>query len=162
MSAYRSRARRCALLALIASMLSMPGASAGPVDTLAGRWSGWGSVTLANGNSEQVKCVATYFVEAGGSALQQNLRCASAAYKIDAVANLSLVSGQVSGSWEERAHSASGSVSGRVTGTGFNLANQGGNFSGAMAVSTSPCKQSINIAPNGFEITRIAIGLGKC
>ncbi len=73
-----------------------------------------------------------------------------------------MASGQVTGSWEERTYSASGSVSGRMTGSGFTLSIQGANFSAAMAVATSPCKQSINIAPNGFDITRIAIGLGKC
>ncbi|MEW5964674.1 MAG: hypothetical protein AB1749_14070 [Pseudomonadota bacterium] len=137
-------------------------ALANPVAELAGRWSGWGSVKLANGTAEQVKCVATYQVDDSGGGLQQNLRCASASYKIDAVAKLSLSSGRVTGSWEERTYSASGSVSGRMTGSGFNLSIQGADFAAAMAVATSPCKQSINIAPNGFDITRIAIGLGKC
>lgn len=147
-----------ALLVVGSSLATM----ANPVRELAGRWSGWGSIKLANGASEQVKCIATYFVDEAGSAVQQNLRCASATYKIDAVANLNLASGQVLGSWEERTHSTSGSVSGRVTGSGFNLSIQGTNFSAAMAVATSSCKQSINIAPNGIDITRIAIGLGKC
>lgn len=147
---------------LAASTMIAGTALANPVAELAGRWSGWGSVKLANGTAEQVKCVATYLVEEGGGGLQQNLRCASASYKIDAVAKLSMASGQVTGSWEERTYSASGSVSGRMTGSGFNLSIQGANFSAAMAVATSPCKQSINIAPNGFDITRIAIGLGKC
>jgi hypothetical protein len=137
-------------------------ASANPFSELAGRWSGWGSVKLANGTAEQVKCVATYQVDDTGGGVQQNLRCASASYRIDAVAKLQMASGQVTGSWEERTYAASGSVSGRMTGSGFNLSIQGANFTAAMAVATSPCKQSINIAPNGFDITRIAIGLGKC
>lgn len=153
---------RAVAMGLAASAPLATSALANPVAELAGRWSGWGSVKLANGTAEQVKCIATYQVEDGGGGLQQNLRCASPSYKIDAVAKLSLASGQVTGSWEERTYSASGSVSGRMTGSGFNLSIQGANFSAAMAVATSACKQSINIAPNGFDITRIAIGLGKC
>lgn len=162
MDAHAFMRSAAAVLALALGVATADPARANPVSELAGRWSGWGSVKLANGTAEQVKCVATYQVEEGGGGLQQNLRCASASYKIDAVAKLNLASGQVTGSWEERTYAASGSVSGRMTGSGFNLSIQGANFSAAMAVATSTCKQSINIAPNGFDITRIAIGLGKC
>lgn len=162
MKPVASSRRRFVLMFTACTVAGMSPAVANPVKELAGRWSGWGSVQLANGGAEQVKCIATYFVDDGGSTVQQNLRCASASYKIDAVANLTLASGQVSGRWEERTHAATGSVSGRVTGNGFNLSIQGESFSAVMAVATSPCKQSINIAPHGIDIARIAIGLGKC
>ena len=85
-------------LAAVAGIL-VAQASAATVNDLAGRWSGWGSITMANGSSEQVKCVATYFVEGGGSQLRQNLRCASQSYKIDASAKLNNANGQLSGEW---------------------------------------------------------------
>lgn len=140
------------------------GAAATPtaLGHLEGRWSGWGAITLASGKSEQVKCIATYFVRDAGVRLEQNLRCASASYKIDSQAVLEVAQDQVRGRWQERANSAEGSVSGRMTGSGFNLAIHGDNFTAVMAVSTSPCKQSINIAPEGTDIRRIAIGLDKC
>jgi len=97
-----------------------------------------------------------------GGRLQQNLRCASASYRIDAKADLEVVSDRVRGHWEERTNAASGSVTGRMTGSGFNLSIRGESFTAAMAVSTSSCKQSINIAPEGTDVRRIAIGLGKC
>lgn len=149
------------VLAIATSGVSIAG-NTSPVSDLPGRWSGWGAVTLANGSSEQVKCVATYFVENGGSSVQQNLRCASASYKIDARANLSVANGQVTGAWEERTWSAMGSVAGRMTGNGFNLSIQGDSFSAAMAVTTLACKQSINITPRGFDVSKISISLGKC
>jgi hypothetical protein len=49
-----------------------------------------------------------------------------------------------------------------MTGNGFHLAIRGQTFSAAMAMTTSACKQSIQIAPQGFNITKISIGLGKC
>lgn len=135
-------------------------AGATTVSDLPGRWTGWGSVTLTSGQSEQLKCVATYFVE--GPAVRQNLRCASQSYKIDAVANLSVANGRVTGQWEERTWSVGGSVTGRATDRGFDLAINGPNFGAAMLVGGTSCKQSINIMPKGFEIQRIALNLGKC
>lgn len=128
---------------------------------LNGRWAGWGSITLANGSSEQVKCIATY-LPSGSNGLQQNLRCASQSYKIDAVAKLLFDNDLVSGDWEEKTYAAAGSIRGRVNGTGFNLSIQGAAFSAAMAVTTQDCKQTISITPQGFDISRISIGLSKC
>ncbi|MGD9784101.1 MAG: hypothetical protein AB7E80_05735 [Hyphomicrobiaceae bacterium] len=137
-------------------------AQSGPLNDLPGRWSGWGAITLPSGQSEQVKCIATYFVRNGGTRIDQNLRCASASYRIDAVAGFDISGDTVKGHWEERANVAQGSVSGRMTPSGFNLAIRGDSFTAAMSVATSRCKQSINISPEGLEIRRIAIALDKC
>jgi hypothetical protein len=150
------------LTATVLASLAAAAAPEVPLSHLPGRWSGWGAVTLVSGKSEQVKCIATYFLKDDGGRLQQNLRCASASYRIDAKADLEVVSDRVRGHWEERTNAASGSVTGRMTGSGFNLSIRGESFTAAMAVSTSSCKQSINIAPEGTDVRRIAIGLGKC
>jgi hypothetical protein len=136
--------------------------AAGSVKDLAGRWSGWGSVKLSNGATEQVKCVATYFVKNAGALINQNLRCASASYKIDAKANYNVKGNALTGEWEERTHSAKGNVQGRMTGNGFRLAVKGETFSARMIVTSSRCKQSINISPRGLDVSRISIGLKKC
>jgi hypothetical protein len=149
------------LLFLAANMAVVP-ASASPFSDLPGRWTGSGSVKMSNGNSEQLKCVATYFVAGGGTSLQQNLRCASTSYKIDATASVQVNKGHVSGVWHEKIHSASGSVAGRIIGNGFNLTIEGENFSAAMSVTTSLCKQSVRITPRGFDISEISLRLAKC
>lgn len=135
---------------------------ASPVADLPGRWSGTGSIKLNNGSTENVKCVATYFVSDGGTQVAQNLRCASQSYRIDAKANFVVRGTQVTGNWEERQYAQTGAVSGRVTSNGFNLHINGPHFTAAMQVTSSSCKQSISIAPKGFDISRISIGLGKC
>lgn len=145
----------------LALTFAVPG-SAAPLNDLVGRWSGWGSVTMNSGATEQVKCVATYFVENGGAQMKQNLRCASTSYKIDATAKLSNANGQLTGQWEEKTYAAVGSVAGRFTLNGFNVSIQGLAFTAAMAVTTTSCKQSISITPTGFDISRINIGLDKC
>jgi hypothetical protein len=154
--------RVAAVVAFAAMWLPGFAGEAAQVQDLAGRWSGWGSITMANGSSEQVKCVATYFIEGGGAQLRQNLRCASTSYKIDATARLNHANGQLTGEWEEKTYAAVGSVAGRFHGSGFNVSIQGPSFTAAMAVTTTNCKQSISITPTGFEISRINIGLDKC
>jgi hypothetical protein len=147
---------------LLAATVVAPPVSASPLTDLSGRWSGQGSIKMSNGNSERLKCVATYFVANEESSLQQNLRCASMNYKIDSTASLQVDSGRVSGEWHEKIYVVDGSVAGRITDNGFNLAIQGENFSAAMSVTMSTCKQSLSITPRGVDISEISMTLGKC
>lgn len=142
--------------------LVVPGAKASSIDELIGYWSGAGSVTLANGNTERVKCAVTYKVTDNGSQIKQSMRCASTDYSINAQADLTVKGERVSGSWEEKTYSAVGQVTGRYTGGAFQLSIQGASFSAALNLTLSNCKQSINITPQGLEVTKISIGLGKC
>ena len=154
---------RAAFSALGAGFLLTATAShSTPVSDLPGRWSGFGSITMSSGESEQMRCVATYFVEGAGTSVKQNLRCASQGYKIDATANLTVADGRVSGSWEERTWSTTGSITGRVVASGFQLSIDGPGFTAAMAVDSGACKQSIHITPRGFEVAKITMSLGKC
>jgi hypothetical protein len=145
----------------LAAACSVPAAAA-TIEDMNGYWSGNGSVVLSNGNTERVKCSVVYKVTDGGSQIRQTMRCASADYKIDALAELRVRGEKVSGSWEEKTYSATGAVSGRFSDNNFVLSIQGQNFSAAMNVSLSDCKQNISISPQGLEVTRISIGLGKC
>jgi hypothetical protein len=133
--------------------------SADPIEDLSGYWSGGGSVVLTNGKTERVKCQVFYKTDAGS--IRQSMRCASVDYSINALAELKVRGGQVSGNWEEKTYAAKGEVSGRFSGEGFALMIQGGNFTAAMNVSLSNCKQSIHISPQGLEVTRVAIALAK-
>ena len=64
---------------------------------------------------------------------------------------------QVTGSWEEKTYSAKGEVTGRYSGEGFVLSIQGANFTAAMNVALSSCKQSISITPKGLDVTNVTI-----
>jgi len=75
---------------------------AGPLDVLPGRWSGWGELTMASGETEKVRCIATYVRGADALQLRHNLRCASSSYTIDVLARLSVAGDRVSGEWVER------------------------------------------------------------
>ena len=152
--------RVAALAAGVAGPMLCAAAMAASLQDFGGYWTGVGSVTMANGTVEQVKCVATYKV--GAEQLRQNLRCASSGYSINATADLIVKGNEITGSWEERTYSTVGSVTGRLTADGFNLSVKGPTFSAAMNLTATSCRQTINIAPQGLDVTKIAIGLGKC
>jgi hypothetical protein len=86
------------LVALGWVALSAAAARANSIDDLNGYWTGTGSVVLASGNTERVKCAVIYKVAEGGGQITQTLRCASTDYKIDAHAELQLNGALVTGS----------------------------------------------------------------
>jgi len=153
---------KAAALALWAALAATVPAGAGPIEELSGYWSGGGTVYLKDRATEKVKCAVIYKVEQGGGQIRQTIRCASADYNINAKAELQVVGAQVTGSWEERTYSTAGQVSGRYTGNGFTLSIEGANFTAAMSLGVSGCKQTISIQPKDHDVKRISMSLAKC
>jgi hypothetical protein len=153
--------RKHAAAAGLAAALAASAATAGPIEDLDGYWSGGGTVLFSEG-SERVKCAVRYKVGQGGTQIKQIMRCASADFSINATAELGVNGGQVAGNWEEKTYSATGQISGRYTGSSFVLTIKGANFTAAMNVGLSSCKQSITIHPRGLEVRRISMSLAKC
>ena len=153
--------RKHAAAAGLAVALAASAATAGPIEDLDGYWSGGGTVVFSEG-SERVKCAVRYKVGQGGTQIRQIMRCASADFSINATAELGVNGGQVAGNWEEKTYSATGQISGRYTGSSFVLTIKGANFTAAMNVGLSSCKQSITIHPRGLEVRRISMSLAKC
>jgi hypothetical protein len=154
---------RAAIVAgLWAAFAAFGPAAAGPIDELTGYWTGAGSVVLTNGSTERVKCAVVYKVSESSTRIRQSMRCASADYTINGVADLRMQGAQVSGKWEEKTYSATGDVSGRYTGSSFVLTIQGASFTASMNVGLGNCKQSINISPKGLEVRRVSMSLAKC
>lgn len=147
------------LAPILALALGSWAALADPIVDLTGYWTGNGSVALSNGRTERVKCSVLYKAEAGQ--VRQTMRCASQDYSINSLAELRVKGSQVNGTWEERTYSAKGDVPGRFGGDSFTLSIQGAAFSAAMNVTLSNCRQSLNITPQGLEVTRVSISLAK-
>ena len=156
------RVRAAAAVLASTAGLVASGAAAEPIDDLPGYWTGAGTVTLNGGDTERVKCAVVYKVRQGPTQIKQTLRCASSDYTINASAEYSVSGSQVEGKWEEKTYSATGDVSGRYTGGSFQLNIKGANFTAAMTMDVSRCKQSIQIRPKGLEVRRIAMSLSKC
>jgi hypothetical protein len=136
-------------------------ALADPIENLTGYWSGNGSIALSNGKTERVKCQVFYKTDGGAGQIRQTMRCASADYNINSLAELRVKGSQVSGTWEEKTYAVKGDVTGRYGSDGFALSIQGANFTAAMNVTLSSCKQSLNVTPQGLEVQRVSITLAK-
>ena len=153
--------RKLAAAAGLAAALAATAAVAGPIEDLDGYWSGGGTVVFSEG-AERVKCAVRYKVGQGGTQIRQTLRCASADYSINGTAEFSVRGAQVDGTWEEKTYSATGQISGRYTGSSLVLSIKGANFTAAMTIGLSTCKQSITIHPRGLDVRRISMSLAKC
>ena len=134
---------------------------AGPFAGLAGSWSGGGNITLSSGASERIRCRATYAVAPAGNALQQTLRCASDSYRFDLTGNVASQGGALSGSWTEATRSASGTLSGRISGGQMQLRAEGPGFGANLAVATRGDRQSVSIRSAGTDISEVAITLSR-
>ena len=160
--AKRARGWHLGGVALALGLLTSASASAAiNLQDWAGYWTGTGKIVLNNGHTENVKCVVTYKVT--GTQLKQSLRCAGQGYSLNGTADLDIASGgAVTGIWTENTYSVRGDVTGKTTDRGFTLSISGPAFTAVMDASTTACKQSLDIVPKGFEVSRISVGLAKC
>jgi hypothetical protein len=168
---YRPRARRkdvsairgigaAACVALTAGAGSSAATAEAGLSSLAGTWSGGGTVALGDGGTERLTCRAYYTARDAGTALGVALRCASTSYKIDFRSSIKVSGGRVSGTWEERSFNAAGSVSGSASAGSISLSFSG-TTSGAMSVSYGSSSQRLTISSMGNAATRVTLSLTR-
>jgi hypothetical protein len=146
---------------LTAQVQAEPG-SEGPFAGLSGHWSGGGTVTMANGATERLRCKAAYAVNATGNALQQTLRCASESYRVEISSNVVAKGGSLSGSWTETSRGLSGNISGRASDAEIVANVAGAGFTARLDVRTQGDKQAVTIRPQGgTEVSAVSISLRK-
>ena len=149
------------ILLISAQAQAEPG-SEGPFVGLSGHWSGAGTVTLANGATERLRCKVAYAVNAAGKMVEQTLRCASDSYRVELNSNVISKGGLLSGSWTETTRGLSGNISGHATGAEI-LANvAGAGFTARLDVRTYGDRQSVTIRPQGdSDVAAVSIALRK-
>lgn len=136
--------------------------AAGPFARLAGHWSGGGTITMSNGSVERIRCRGLNAVGPSGTALQQNLRCASESYQLEISANVVSRGGELSGTWTEASHNATGNVSGRASGQEITARIQGANFSAGLDLRMSGDRQIVLIRPHGnSDVASVSISLHR-
>ena len=77
-----------------------------PFGQLAGGWSGNGTIDLADGRKEPIKCRASYDVLEGQNKLQLNINCASESYKFELRASATYSADAITGTWSETTRNA--------------------------------------------------------
>jgi hypothetical protein len=150
-------------LMLLGSLFASPDggqAAAGPFSTLAGSWSGEGTLTTSGGQ-ERLRCRAAYNVDGRGDNLRLNLRCASASYNFNLTGEFQHRGGSISGSWSESSQNVSGTVSGRARGDEVQAAARGDNFSANLTMKTRGNRQAVDIQSSAAAISGVSITLNK-
>src|SRR5690606_31567468 len=92
--------------------VSVSHAETGVFKGLSGHWSGGGTVALAGGPKERIRCKAVYSVS--GHELHQRLRCASDSYRFDLSSTVREQGGRLSGSWSETSRNIQGVLFGEA------------------------------------------------
>ena len=135
--------------------------SASPFTKFFGAWRGSGKVLTTDGNSERIRCTATYAAESGGQSLSQELICASDSYRVD-VRSFIVADGQsVQGHWEESVRQASGHLDGQIVEGRFEGKISGPGFEAGMSLVSTGSRQTILITPVGVSISRIEVALSR-
>ena len=116
-----------------------------PFAQLAGSWSGAGTIDLAGGKHEPIKCRASYDVLEDQNKLQLNLHCASQSYDFDLRASAAYSAGTITGNWSESSRNAAGTLSGKVQGAGFQVVAKSQTFSANLNLVTRGANQSVTI-----------------
>ena len=119
--------------------------SASPFHNLSGQWSGRGTIDLANGERDPIRCRASYDVLETQNNLQLNIRCASDSYSFDLFASATLVADTVSGIWSEATRNAAGKLSGTANDDHIDIVANGPAFSASLALITHGDRQSVVI-----------------
>ena len=132
-----------------------------PFDRLAGRWVGEGRLGMREGQTETVKCRATYFVEDGGDQLRQNVRCASSSGSIEITSSVAHAAGALTGSWRELTRNMGGELSGSVNANGFKVAVKGSDLSANMDIIVKGARQIIEIQFNSSALIGLTLVLSK-
>ncbi len=158
---YRANAIGGAAVALALWLSAAPAHAETPLSVLAGVWGGAGTINMANGASERIRCRATYAVAAGGRKMQQNLTCASDSYKFVLASDITYEGGNLTGTWSEASRNVGGGLTGTARGHQITARADGGLFSANISLTTQRDKQQVAITSQGGDITGVNISLSK-
>lgn len=154
----RFRTAALAAAALIAPALAQ--ADSAPFANYAGNWSGTGSITIADGGTERIRCRGTYTVDGSGNNLHQVLRCASDSYKFELTSDIAAKGNNITGSWSEASRGVNGSVEGSISNGQVTALVQTNGYAATFNVTTRGNKQSVAISSKG-ELRAVNISLAK-
>jgi len=153
-----------AAFAFAVALTAMSGpakANESPFGAMNGAWSGGGTITLASGAKEQIRCRATNAVDGSGANLQLTLRCASDSYKFELSSDITSDGGKLSGSWSEATRQVAGGITGTATPNSIQATAMGPLFTAILNVKTSGGNQTVSITSPGSEIQNVTIALKR-
>jgi hypothetical protein len=135
--------------------------AAGPFAQLAGEWNGGGTIRMASGDNERIRCRVRYAVDNDGNDFRQDLRCASDSYRFDLTSQVQHRGGAISGNWAETTRGVGGQLSGRASGSTIQALAESTAFSANLVVSTRGNTQSVTIRSPGSDVREVSMTLRK-
>ena len=152
-------------LALSAWVATQAAAAAGLFTGMDGSWRGDGIINWKTGETERVRCNATYKVEGDGNKLVQNMTCATDSTRlvIKSTINFNPAAGAVTGSWSETSYGITGFVTGRAApgNVQAQVKSADNRFNARVTVRTSGSEQTVSIKPQDFDVTEVAVTLRR-
>jgi hypothetical protein len=125
-----------------------------------GAWSGNGTVSLADGSTERIRCRADYKVNATGLGLKQTLRCASDSYKFDLSSVVTSQGDRISGNWNEASRNIFGNLQGTAGGGRIDVLVEAPGFTANLMMRTNGNRQTVQISSKG-DIRGVSITMVK-
>ncbi|MBH5386607.1 hypothetical protein [Bradyrhizobium diversitatis] len=130
-------------------------------DSLAGAWSGIGTMKPSDGPREKVRCKVAYNVTRPGRSLTLDLRCASDAYKMVLSANIEQSGTELSGNWFESEYRQGGKVYGTNKDGLIEARIEGNTVAALVTIQTKSNHQSFLMEAPGSWVSEVAIELNK-
>jgi hypothetical protein len=160
-------ARVARALVFVAGVATLMGtASAGGLFTgMEGSWRGEGSMAWNTGETEHVRCQATYKVENDGNTLTQDLKCATDSTKLVVKSEIKYNpdAGAISGSWRETSYGIGGNVTGRASAGNIQaqVKSADNRFNARVNISSSGSVQRVSIKPVDIEVTEVSVEMHR-
>ncbi len=152
--------RRILLYSLsMAIYAAAPACAEQSFDSVAGSWSGSGSMKPSDGPRERVRCKVDYIVKNTGQSVKMNVRCASDAYKMDLSANIDQNGTALSGNWFESQYRQGGKVSGQNVNGLIEAKVESDTITALLTVRTKGKHQSFVMESPGAWISQVSIDL---
>jgi hypothetical protein len=128
-------------------------------DSVAGSWSGGGSMKPSDGPRERVRCKVDYIVKNAGQSVKMNVRCASDAYKMDLSANIDENGTALSGNWFESQYRQGGKVSGQNVNGLIEAKVVSETITALLTVHTKGNHQTFVMEAPGMWVSQVSIDL---
>src|SRR5882762_7266704 len=159
---FRNRAMlhrilRC--LFLMTVLAAVPARAEQSFDSVAGSWSGGGTMKPSDGPRERVRCKIDYVPKNAGQSVKMNVRCASDAYKMDLSATIDENGTILSGNWFESTYRQGGKVSGQNANGLIEAKVKGDTITALLTVRTKGNHQSFVMESPGAWISQVSIDL---
>jgi hypothetical protein len=144
---------------LMTIFVAVPAQAEQSFDSVAGSWSGGGSMKPSDGPRERVRCKIDYAPKNAGQSVKMNVRCASDAYKMDLNANIDQNGTALSGNWFESQYRQGGKVSGQNVNGVIEAKVESDTITALLTVRTRGNRQTFVMDSPGAWVSHVSIDL---